>query len=306
MTQTNARLVGNSFRMGYRFQRYWDTPVALAFFFAEAGAGLFLVSFYFDLIVGMIVGVILVGTLKPYFHLGHMGVPKKSLRALRRPDRSWISRGALAIGLFVGFGVLYLIDRAFGASSAFGMSPLVGELIGYFAVVAALIVMCYQGLAMADSESFTLWASAFLPLSSFFYALTAGVLLVLVMGWNVLDEESRSIASDAARILLAIDLLVVCGLLLRAYHHSEGGKFSVRLLTRDEYAGWFVGVVLLLGLVLPLGILLTLPVSWVSMLSSALMMLAGFVAFRILMFKAAVFEPIMHDLAASIGLPGTR
>jgi hypothetical protein len=34
--------------------------------------------------------------------------------------------------------------------------------------------------------------------------------------------------------------------------------------------------------------------------------LIGFFAFRLLMFKAAVFEPITHDLAGSIGLPSSR
>ena len=65
--------------------------MAVAFFAAEVGTGLFLVSYYFDLMLGMILGVALAGTLKPYFHLAHMGVPGKSIRALLRPDRSWIS-----------------------------------------------------------------------------------------------------------------------------------------------------------------------------------------------------------------------
>ena len=46
--------------------------------------------------------------------------------------------------------------------------------------------------------------------------------------------------------------------------------------------------------------------SWRFFLGWTLAMLVGFYAFRILMFKAAVFEPISHDLAGSIGLPKAR
>ena len=38
MSTRNAPIVGDSFQVGYRFQRYWDTPMANAFFFGELGA----------------------------------------------------------------------------------------------------------------------------------------------------------------------------------------------------------------------------------------------------------------------------
>ena len=111
MNTASPGLVGNSFKLGYRFQRYWDTSMALAFFSAEAGAGLFVVSACFGLTLGMLVGLLLVATLKPYFHLAHMGVPSKSWRAITRPDRSWISRGVIGIALLIGFGALHLVGH---------------------------------------------------------------------------------------------------------------------------------------------------------------------------------------------------
>lgn len=110
LTPKDTRLVGNSFKLGYRFQNYWGNSMAVAFFSAEVGTGLFLVSYVHDLIVGMILGLALAGTLKPYFHLAHMGVPQKSIRALFRPDRSWISRGAIAIGFFIVPAIFYLLN----------------------------------------------------------------------------------------------------------------------------------------------------------------------------------------------------
>ena len=149
--------------------------MAIAFFSAEVGTGLFLVSYFLDLIPGMILGLVIAGTLKPYLHLAHMGVPSRSWRALIRPDRSWISRGAISIGVLIGFGALYVADRSLGL----GLPASLSALVGYLAVAAALVVMCYQGMAMADSEAFTLWASPLVPLASVCYALTAGVLSLI-------------------------------------------------------------------------------------------------------------------------------
>lgn len=299
MTQTNNRLVGNSFKLGYRFQRYWDTSMALAFFSAEVGTGLFLVSFYFDLLAGMIVGLGISATLKPYFHLAHMGVPSKSWRAVLRPDRSWVSRGALAIGVLIGFGALHVVDRAIGLPAALG-AP-----VGYFAVAGALVVMCYQGMAMSDSESFTLWASPLVPLASFCYSLTAGVLATLAIGWEALGAQ-RAMLTNVALLLLLVDVAVVVGLLVHVKNKSKGGAFSVELLMSGEYAGKFRYLVLLLGLVVPAVLLAAAGgVQGVELLA-LLAMLVGFLAFRLLMFKAAVFEPISHDIAGSIGLPSAR
>lgn len=302
MAETSACLVGNSFKLGYRFQRYWDTSMALAFFFAEVGTGIFLVSFFLDFAPGMIAGLVITGTLKPYFHLAHMGVPKRSWRAVLRPDRSWISRGAIAIGILIGFGALYILDLSFGVIARLGLPPFTGQLIGYIAVAGALTVMCYQGMAMSASEAFTLWASALLPISSFSYALTGGVMVTQVAGWDVFGAEQQTMLSNLAIALLVLDAVIVLAILSRASVKSNGGKFSVNLLTRGEYARYFIGFVPVVGLLAPVGILAIDGGRWMTALAAA-MMLAGFFAFRLLMFKAAVFEPITHDLAGSIGLP---
>ena len=294
MMQTNQPLVGNSFKLGYRFQRYWDTSMAIAFFSAEVGTGLFLVSFFLDYVAGMVLGLLIAGTLKPYFHLVHMGVPQKSWRAVLRPDRSWISRGAIAIFVMIGSGAVYLLDRIFGVGATLGLGTQIFSVIGYLAVAAALVVVVYQGFAMAHSESFTLWASPFVPLSSLCYALTAGTLLVAVIGGQMVGKVGL--------VLLVIDLFVVAALVLFARNKSPGGAFSADLLLNGEYAALFKYVVILVGLIVPV-VLLLISKSLVVTALAAAAMLVGFFTYRLVLFRAAVFEPITHDLAGSIGLP---
>jgi formate-dependent nitrite reductase membrane component NrfD len=289
-------LVGNSFRLGYRFQRYWDNSMAYAFWSAEVGAGLFAVGCYLKLVPAMVVGLVLVATLKPYFHLAHMGVPAKSWRAILRPDRSWISRGALGIGVLVGAGALHVLDASLGGR----LPATLGMLVAGVAAAAALLVMCYQGLAMASSESFALWATPLVPVASFLYSLTAGTFGAWLLGGSAAEAAAPLPGLTAA--LLAGDLAVLAGLLALARRKSSGGAFSVGLLTGGEYATAFFGLVVLVGLVVPLALTTIAPgrPGVVGLATTAL--LAGFLAFRLLVFKAAVFEPIADALPGSLGL----
>jgi formate-dependent nitrite reductase membrane component NrfD len=277
--------------------------MAVAFFSAEVGTGVFLISYLHDLVIGMVLGVALAGTLKPYFHLAHMGVPKKSIRALLRPDRSWISRGAIAIGLFVVPASFFLLNT--GEWFVFAdLSPQLAWLdtaAESVAVLAALVVICYQGFAMSHSESFTLWASPLLPLSSAAYALTAGCLVVLALGSSQLSAEAMFSLKVSALMMLFADMALVIGILNSARNKSQGGAFSVELLIKSRFAPWFRNLVLLLGLAVP-ALLLLMSSGVLAAIAACMAMLAGYMAFRILMFKAAVFEPISHDIAGRFGL----
>jgi uncharacterized membrane protein (DUF485 family) len=166
--------------------------------------------------------------------------------------------------------------------------------------------MCYQGMAMAHSDAFTLWASPLVPLVSICYALTAGVMMALSVGWGALNVQQQALLSTLAWIMPVVDLVVVVGILLIAKGKSEGGAFSVEMLLHGQYAAHFRNFVLILGLAVPVVLVAAGGgVRMVMMLATGAM-LVGFCVFRVLMFKAAVFEPISHDFAGSIGLPSAR
>jgi formate-dependent nitrite reductase membrane component NrfD len=285
-------IVGDSFNVGYRFQRYWDTPMANAFFFGELGAGLFLVSLLFDFTTGMLAGLLTTGILKTYFHLSHMGVPAKSWRAIIRPDRSWISRGLMGIVCMIGFGGLHLLLTWSGASGS-----AIAGLVKLAAGAAALVVMTYQGFAMSHSTAISLWNTGLMPVSSLVYAATAGVLTTLVLGWGgflAADLDARALLAKVALGLLVVVAVILLSLLHGAHHGSAGGRKSVELLTRELYAKWFYGVIWAAGLIVPALLLGSAGGSYLAVLLATLGMLAGYYAFRVLIFKAGVFEPIMN------------
>jgi formate-dependent nitrite reductase membrane component NrfD len=296
MASRDLPLVGDSFSVGFRFQRYWDTPMANAFFCGELGAGLFIVSLLFGFVPGMVAGLAITGFLKTYFHLSHMGVPAKSWRAIVRPDRSWISRGLLGIVFYISFGVAHVLNLGLGLEAAWGLPVAASGLIKLVAASAALVVMTYQGFAMSHSTAISLWSTGLMPVSSFVYAATGGVMLTLVLGWNGFlanDPGTRQLLINAGLVLLLAIAGVLLSLLHAAHHGSPGGRKSVELLTRSFYAKWFYSVIVVAGLVLPAALLWFSGDRFLPVLLAAVGMLAGYYAYRLLIFKAGVFEPII-------------
>lgn len=293
MAARDLPIVGDSFNVGYRFQRYWDTPMANAFFFGELGAGLFLVSLLLGSVPGMVTGLAITGVLKTWFHLSHMGVPMKSWRAIVRPDRSWISRGLIAIVVMIGCGALHAVDVWSGSA----LAPPLSSLVKLVAGAAALMVMTYQGFAMSHSTAIALWSTGLMPVTSLVYAATGGVMLTLAGGSAGLlsgTPDARRLLVAAALVLLVVVAVVLLALLHGAHHGSPGGRKSVELLTRGHYAKWFLGLVCGAGLVLPAALLWLAAATPAALLLAAVGMLAGYYAFRVLVFKAGVFEPIMN------------
>jgi len=289
MNNTTSQMVGDSFRVGYRFQRHWDTPMANAFFCGELGGGTFFVSLLYDFVPGMLLGLLLTGVGKTWFHLTHMGVPRRSWRAIVRPDRSWISRGLVSIVLFIGAGFIHMLDVAFGNP----LPAALGALIGLVAAVAALVVCTYQGFAMSHSTALALWSSAIMPIASLLYATTGGTLLVLLLGSGTLGDAAAAGLHDAALLLLLADAIMLLALLHGAHNGSPGARLSAELLLKTIYAREFLGLVVAAGVVAPALLLWLAGSAFLTVLLAAAGALIGFYTFRVLVFKAAVYEPIM-------------
>lgn len=284
---SKTQMVGDSFRLGYRFQRHWDVPMASAFFCGELGAGLYLVSMIYEFVPGQVLGLLIAVIAKPFFHLAHMGVPAKSWRAILRPDRSWTSRGLIAIVVFSGAGALHTINVISG--NAIPFDTVLQGLAG----AAALIVMTYQGFAMSHSTAIALWSTAMMPVSSLLYALTGGVVVTLLLQSGSPAPNSESALVYIAIGLLLADSIMLLGILRGALRGSPGGRLSAELLIKTLYAKWFHGVVVVAGILLPLAALWLGSATLTARLLAAGGVLAGFYAFRVLIFKAGVYEPVM-------------
>lgn len=288
MASREYPIVGDSLALGFRFQRYWDDSMASAFYFGELGAGLFLVSALYGSTIGIICGVAITAVLKTWFHMAHMGVAARAWRAILRPDRSWISRGLISIVFFSGFGILHILFTVFGDGTAALAGP-----VKVLAMLSALVVMTYHGFAIADSPSISFWNTGLMPVSSLAYSGTSGLVLLTVLDSAAAAGQASALPPTnlVAHAMVVVTFVIVLALLQGANRGSPGARKSLSLLIKDgPFVKWFLGVVLLGGLILPFLLLFAPPMFLVNLLM-AILVLGGYYAFRVLVFKVGLYDP---------------
>ena len=284
------RIVGDEFGRGARLQGEWSWQIATAFFFGEVGAGLFLASIVFDSVPGMAWGVGLTAVGKTTGHLLHLGQPLRAWRAIMKVRSSWVSRGLLAIVLFTGFGAAYVLCRA---DLTFGLFPKsLAPAYAAIAVAAAVVVALYQGLAMSHSSAIAFWNTGLLPMIGLTYALLAGVSLLLAAA----QPPDLALARAAALGLLAYAFLSVLCLLHGARYGSKGAVQSAELLLQGGLTGWFTAMVFGAGFIVP-ALLLAFGSAEPSRGLSAACVLIGYYAFRVLILRAGLFDPLQSFIA---------
>ncbi len=177
---------------------------------------------------------------------------------------------------------------------------MLGKLVQFVAVAASLLVMTYQGFAMSHSSAIALWNTGLMPVASLVYSLTSGaaVTLALNLFFNGIDPL---LLSNVLIVLVTATLLVLLSLLHATYHGTVGARQSLELLIRGRFAKPFLLLVFGAGVVLPILALWFFSASTISGLLAAVGVVAGFFAFRLLIFKAGVFEPQI-SFAARFGL----
>lgn len=244
MAKAGTLLTGRSqFTIGYQPQGQWSWLIATAMFFGSVGAGLFLISYFSGLFLGACVGLLIVGVGKSTAHLLYLGRPERFLRVIARWRTSWISRGLIAMGLFLGCGLLYLARYLHISFVPHGVT--VG--FGVVAVIGAIVVMAYDGFVMKASRGVPLWNTYLIPVLDLFYALLGGTTLTLVL-------EFLSGAVTHSRLeWLEIALLLLNGMLIglvvfTAQAREAAAQAAVALLTRGPMTRLFFGAAIGVGI----------------------------------------------------------
>lgn len=289
MPPLNIGFVANDLRVGYRRQTTWSWSMAAAFFCGEIGAGLFFVSEFTGLKLGLLLGLLMVALGKSTGHLLHLGRPAHAWRAIRKVRSSWISRGLLAIVVFTGCGLVVVGDAYLPGL----VPPALTAVAKAVAGAAALVIMVYQGMAMSHSPSIGLWSNGLMPVASFAYALLGGVSVELALGWTVLPAAVTAMLQAFALGLLLLGFVVVVSLVHAAKYGVEGGRKSAEMMLTGNLRGWFLALVLLVGFVLTGLLWVSGPHTYAFIAGAAITELTGYFTFRILVFKAAAYDPIV-------------
>jgi len=277
----------------FTFQREWVEKrgflLVLAFFLGGLGGGLYLASLYLDFHIGMVTGFLIVAVGKGGAHLAYLGKPLRFWRGFLKPQSSWISRGLLALALFLVAAALQLAPTVPWLSWLPWTSH--NLFLQVVVIIGALGLVTYTGFALGVIHAVPFWNTSLMPLLFLVCALSGGLGLALGMGGGAAELGLME------KVLAGL-LIIVAGLLgfqlLVAWHTSPAAKQSVKELASGKAAPYFMGGVVVIGLVLPLAIVALahqLPVYVIS-LGAGLELVGGF-CLRYSILKAGIYSPLI-------------
>jgi len=284
----------------FKVQKEWiegkGILLLLAIFFGELGAGMFLMSWYLDILAGMIIGIGIVALFKTTFHILFLGQPLRFWRAFIRPQSSWISRGVIIMSVFVVFGSLYLLARL-------GLLSPLKNIFLMIAILSAFAEIIYVGFLLASLPSIPFWNTGLLPILFVIYSLMDGAGLTFIVAPFLGDQLIT--LQQLKRIDIWLILFASVNLLAyiwTMYNTTLGAKESVLELLKGKIATPFIGGVLIIGILIPLPISIwahfaMLPYAILAI--SALMALAGGFLLRYSILKAGIYPPL-YPLYTSI------
>ncbi len=288
----------DKFTVGFKPQNKWGWLAALDFFLGGTGAGAFLISMYFGINAGMIVGLIAVA-LGAMALLLDLGRPERFWKALTRVAFSWISRGTIFTAIFLVFGVLYIAPE-FINGLFWSRETGLGQAIGLVAALGGIGVIIYTGFLLAHSASIPFWNTPLLPLLFVLFALItgAGALFMVLpfQGQLSIDIKSLQIMNI---LLLTATFVVLWIYIFNMFYSTLASRESVRLLLRGSLSWPFLVWVNAFGLIMPLAMTILIYAAGAGLSSSAsvlfvagaLALLGGFY-FRYSILKAGVYAPL--------------
>jgi len=231
-------------------QREWiegrGLLLLMAFFFGF-GAGLYLVSLYFNSLWGLSIAWFVVTFGFGGFHFIYLGRPLRAWRAVLRPQTSWISRGiilALAMILIGGVQIILLKYRP----------EADGQVLKIFAGLLAFLVCIYTGFVMNYVRAIPFWNNPLLPIIIVAAELLGGLAAALSIGMIVDDAIDVRTVESWSRILLTFYAVLLVVYLLSLTYGPAAGREAVRLLISGKpsyYIPFWIGLVII-GILLPL------------------------------------------------------
>jgi formate-dependent nitrite reductase membrane component NrfD len=278
----------------YTPQTEWIERRGILIWLAEVsnglGSGLYLVSLYFNSLVGMFISLLIIVLLKCGLHFAHLRQPLRFWRLALNPRTSWLARGFIFLTLFIAFGAMQLIFSYWLPGTAWEAA---------FKVVAgimAILVAAYTGFVMNYVNSIPFWNSALLPLLFVSFSVLSGLAAAIAIGLFGGNIDIMA-AVAGIRLLLVINAFFITIYLWSATYMGPTGKHSVKELTQGHIAPVLWLGVVLCGTFIPLGIFIKnylVGEASVPLLITAIScVLIGVFSFNYCLLKGGMYSPLI-------------
>ena len=274
--------------------------VWIAEVFTSLGAGLYLVSLFYNNLWGMAAAWLIVMFLKVPLHLIYFGKPLRFWRTLipitDSWKTSWFTRG---INFTIYFGnivfIQILITYFFPGT---GWDIALRVLGGIF----AFLVGIYSGFIMSYCKSIPFWNTALVPLILLFAGVADGFALMLAVGMADASVDITAV-EFGSRILLTVNIILMAVFLWNATYTSKTAKYSAMLLLKGSLARPFWVGVVACGIIIPLAISVSSifagEASAPLLVTAIVLHTIGAVALKYVLLKAGVHNPILPAITSA-------
>lgn len=298
--QTRQWMVTHEWMVNGNRQTEWIDRRGILLWLAEyaggVGAGLYLVSLFFNDLWGMLAGLLIVAGLKGTFHIIYLGKPFRVWRMIMHPQSSWISRGLMFVILFFGFALLQMLFSMLLSDQTAAIMVL-KIMSGIF----AFCVATYTGFVMNYVKSIPFWNLPLLPLLFVTGGILGGFGLTVAIGLFV-PAVNLGWAEIGSRILLILDALLVATYLILAFQKETAGKKSVLYQITGGLSPIFWTCVVAMGMIIPavIAVYSMFAAAAVSILliSGVICEVIGHVMLKYCVLKAGIYNPIVPGRSA--------
>jgi formate-dependent nitrite reductase membrane component NrfD len=264
--------------------------IAFAFFLGGIAGGLFLVSAYFDNLLGIFIAFLLTGLMGASYMM-HLTHPMRFWRMMRKPGTSWIARGFTFIMLFGVFMVITMILMQWFPEATAAITTF-KVLAGIFAFAQSI----YTGFAVSYVSAIKVWNTAIVPVLFVTCGLTGGLAILLAV---MMGQDSSDIATleNIIRVVLIVLAIIIGVYLWNTTYSSTSAKDAIKRLIGGSLAPLFWVGVFLFGIVIP--VVISLSTRGVEEPASGLLITAviseiiGGLALRFAVLKAGVYQPLL-------------
>ena len=294
-----------------QLQQHWDIPHATWFTLMGIGGGIFFLArllrlesrlgIWLGLPVVDLVSFVVIGV-GGLILIWSLGRPRRFLRAVLRPQTSWISRGAIADFVFIVVGGgLVLPGLKLGGATPFAWLPwqpsptnAPGKALEVIALLSAAVVIFYAGQVLADSTAIPYWRSPAIPIQFVLSSLAISVGVVMLM--ETLND--RPIGAGQFWLLLGFLALLFASIVwhLRTKTTAPGKAESLEQLLRGRFRSAFLGGVVAAGTILPaifalIGVVSAPARDAMGIMALVCTLAAGF-ALRLITLRVGIYPPV--------------
>jgi formate-dependent nitrite reductase membrane component NrfD len=278
----------------YTAQSEWIERRGILMWLAEVasglGAGLYLVSLFFNNLLGMLLGWLIVIILKGGFHLAYLGKPLRFWRIVSKPGTSWMSRGFIFMVLFIGLGAIQMALSYWMPGT--GLEVIFKVLTG----ITAFLLAVYTGFVMNYVNGVPFWNSALLPLLFILGGVLDGSGLIIAIGLFGGDVDIMA-AETVSRVLLITTAVVIGVYLWSATYMGAAGKQAEVELVRGHIAPILWAGVVFLGIIVP--IVISISSYFTGEVSAGLLLVGiagetiGAFSLKYCILKAGIYSPLI-------------